>query len=644
MAKLQDIHALRYKEGTSDKVWGGSLIQVSDSTWALVTCWGKTGTNYDNKCDTLPEATARKQLDKKLAEKKAKGYEDIFPPAGDLAKEARHVGLRIEVPKALMAAYCNAHPEQPLAQVDVPTASTTVIVTSGEQGVAALKGPIPSHVQPLSPDDLPHILTDRTHGVQEKANGTRCLIVSDGKTLHAFNRRGVAQVLLPLAAQRLDVLLPATFILDGERLEGEHAGDYLLFDILDWDGQSLREHPYQERIAHLERVLIEAGLVHHGGATAQRAYSASQTPGLGLLTVAEIPSDKQIVFNEIMQGQGEGIIVRTLSGPSIAGDTHFERKFKLLADLDVIAWGISAGTTGSGSVRMGLLRPADHALIDVGKVRSGLNDREVERLAKLIDEQKYPVLQVAFLPIRTVGIQLVEPRAHIRTDKALTDCTTDQLLEVLDPARSQITRDLIARAQPVPGFTLLTEDVQEPPQTVSVAKAAQHIHTALVAAFPGVAFAVHRHKHTGAETITISWTDGPTAIQLQPSIATITSVTDAVHTLRSDHIPSKDVINPYDELVLSGPITITLNRTFSVRFLRECAETVGIRYKVRPPYVEGSTKTMRILFGGQRVEFGLQGMTLADKMLQLAQLTSTHQCSPDLFAQLPTNLEKVGTQ
>ncbi|HEU5381236.1 MAG TPA: hypothetical protein VFV38_37905, partial [Ktedonobacteraceae bacterium] len=83
----------------------------------------------------------------------------------------------------------------------------------------------------------------------------------------------------------------------------------------------------------------------------------------------------------------------------------------------------------TGSVQLGLIRPADGALIGIGNVRSGLNDQAIMQLADMLERGEQPVLTVEYLPIRTVGIALVEPKTSIqklRTDKTAAECTTDQ--------------------------------------------------------------------------------------------------------------------------------------------------------------------------------------------------------------------------
>jgi ATP-dependent DNA ligase len=247
----------------------------------------------------------------------------------------------------------------------------------------------------------------------------------------------VEQLVVPEGALAALGRLGGTFLIDGERLEGSLAGTYVAFDLLEWGGEDLRPLPYRERIARLETALRDAGALASGAPTLARAAAAAQVPGFALLVPATTPEEKRAVLAEVRAAGGEGIIVRTLAGPSEPGDTRHERKHKLQASMDVLAIGIKPGI-GSGSVRMGLIRPDDGATIEVGTVRNGLTERDLARISSALRQGERPVLEVTFLPARTVGIALVEPTARLRTDKAAAECSTAQYAEVFGGARDAL--------------------------------------------------------------------------------------------------------------------------------------------------------------------------------------------------------------
>lgn len=114
-----------------------------------------------------------------------------------------------------------------------------------------------------------------------------------------------------------------------------------------------------------------------------------------------------------------------------------------MVELDTVVLGIKPGI-GTGSVRLGLVRPRYRAMVEIGCVRSGLRDADVARLGVLLAQGHKPVLTISFLKARTVGIILVEPTISItqlRTDKTAEECTTDQLLDVLGRDRASMIDD-----------------------------------------------------------------------------------------------------------------------------------------------------------------------------------------------------------
>lgn len=435
--------ALHFAGGGSDKVWGAAIVQHVDQTAALLTCWGRRGASLSAKHQPFATvAQAEAQYTKKLREKHDDQYHDIAPAdygiAATLERLAAEHGVLVALSTAVGAVGAGS------AGTQSPAAETGR--GPGEDG----SQPLPlaprlrlSHITVLATGELDAVLdeTDR-YGVTEKVNGARLVVRCDAAAtgaaaghLRAYNRRGLEQLSLPAGAQEALSQLATPCVVDGERMEGALVGTFVAFDLLEWHGEDLRQRPYTERITRLEDVLRGSGVVVSGAPTLVEALACSRVTGFALLTPAVVPAEKRAVLARVQAAGGEDIIVRTLAAPTVPGDTPYERKHKLLASIDVVAVGIKPGV-GAGSVRMGLVRERDHAVIEVGSVRSGLTDRGVETLGAALARGEQPVLDVTFLPARTVGLSLVEPVVvRVRTDKRGAECTTTQLVEVFGPAR-----------------------------------------------------------------------------------------------------------------------------------------------------------------------------------------------------------------
>jgi hypothetical protein len=279
--------------------------------------------------------------------------------------------------------------------------------------------------------------------VSEKANGERCLIEFYGTEMVAYNRRGRRTTTPPegaLALQRLG----HSFVVDGERLIREQAGHYVLFDVLEWDGEDLTALAYRKRLTRLVRSMHRAGLLKETRLTPTiaQAQHNSTTPHLSVLLGVQGETPTQSALQEIQAAGGEGVVIRSLDAPYATGGF----KYKFLEDIDAFVIGIEPGVS-EGSLILGMVRPSDHAIIEVGRVRSGLTDANIQHVRGMILRGENPVFRVTYLPASTIGITLVQPKTSIdalRTDKETHECTTDQF----GPEKAM----LIAQARPVVGI------------------------------------------------------------------------------------------------------------------------------------------------------------------------------------------------
>lgn len=383
----------KFRNGASDKVWGGAFTDDG----RFLSTWGRRGASLsvgDKPCAS--QAAAGAEFAKKVRQKQSEGYVAV-------AFDDPEYGIPSFGPPVLGGASASV------------TASVVGLVRKIRYQTA--------HVMPLSAGALEAAVSSPLYGVSEKVNGERCVIaVSSTGQIEAYNRRGQLSSTVPEGARGLDELGVAC-VLDGERLTGQGAGVYVAFDILEWDGQDARSWPYARRIATLEAALIKADLITGGCPTMEGETD------LYLLTSESDPVKGRAVIEHIQAKHGEGVIVRTHAARYQAGDTQDIRKLKYLADLDAFVIAVHPGSA-TGSVSLGLIRPSDGAVIEVCRVRSGLTDADIRQIETRLKDGEWLVFRVSYLPIRTVGIRLVEPKTsmrELRSDKGARDCTTDQL-------------------------------------------------------------------------------------------------------------------------------------------------------------------------------------------------------------------------
>lgn len=438
--------------GGSDKVWAATVYK-DGAQWFYFAVHGPRGGRMSGDPKPMAEALARKEYEAKLKEKFGKGYNPIDVESASYGLWAHLTGLvpglrtiATRLPKAKPADLFD-QPDAGAGRASAPAPASTPDAGAGRTsapapaptpapiGVVApvRTGPrvVVSHISVLPDEDLKRRMADRNWCLAQKANGLRCIleVLADG-TLRSFNRLGQQNASVPAAALAL-VDLGIQCLIDGEWLPG---GNYAMFDLLELNGENIRSRPFSERIDALVALAEGANLIDRAGPTLASNVHVAGREGLFVLQPTTETSCKEKIVAEIKAAGGEGYVMRDVRGANLAGNTRLELKVKFEAEIDTIVYGHKPGKD-LGSLLVGLLR-ADGAVIHATSVRSGLTGPTMQRLmaaaATGVPVQDLPVLTVRYLPARTVGVGLVEPKAwdsNVRTDKRATDCTTLQLID-----------------------------------------------------------------------------------------------------------------------------------------------------------------------------------------------------------------------
>ncbi len=371
---------------------------------------------------------ARTHFKKKCREKDGKAYAHVsFAPF--LSAFGRPFGLTLVLPSQ----------ERPSTEgSEGPTSAALASTTPTLRYQACI-------VKAITSEHLSQLVRDPRYGLTEKVNGERCLLVFDGKQLAAFNRKGQRMSAPPDGALHL-CRLASPFVIDGERLLGDQAGHYVAFDLIEWNNRPFADPSYAMRMTILQMAMHQAGLLMEMRPTPTYAKARvnSMQPELLLLTPAVGEQDIQHTIKEIEVSAGEGVVVRRLD----AGYAESPLKYKFVAEMDTFVIAINEGP-GGGSLKMGVVRVTDQAVIEVANVRSGLTEADLHVIQQMLEEGRRPVFTVRYLPKRTIGLLLVEPRtrmAWLRTDKEARECTTEQF----GPDKAVH----IAHAKPVAGIVL----------------------------------------------------------------------------------------------------------------------------------------------------------------------------------------------
>ena len=169
------------------------------------------------------------------------------------------------------------------------------------------------HCQLLNPvdgDELDDLLQNLNYWMQEKFDGRRLLIKKEGESITGINRLGLT-VGLPKRLIDSALELNADFIMDGEAIgECLHA-----FDLLSYNGADLRSSVYRDRYLQLMDLI-----------------GSHMQPSIRLVKTMFLPSQKEIMFDQLKAANKEGVVFKRFdatytAGRPSTGGSQFKFKF-----------------------------------------------------------------------------------------------------------------------------------------------------------------------------------------------------------------------------------------------------------------------------------------------------------------------------
>lgn len=305
--------SLHYREGASDKVYQAA-IESKGEGYIVTFAYGRRGNtlNVGTKTDVpLPLETATRVYDKLVASKVAKGYQpdgEAATPYRQSGEEGRDSGIRCQL------------------------------------------------LNPVDECELPRLLGDSQHCLQEKHDGRRLMVRKQGHEITGINRRGLI-VAIPESVRLAIEEIPFDVLIDGEAV-----GDTLhAFDLLEVKGNDIRQRRYMDRFSGLIMVI------------------PPNLPALRWVSTAIDPNDKVEIYEELRQTGSEGVVFKDFEAPFSPGRPNSggsQLKFKFVESASFIVTGHNAkrsvslglfdseGIVSAGNVTI----PPNHVIPQVGSV------------------------------------------------------------------------------------------------------------------------------------------------------------------------------------------------------------------------------------------------------------------------------------
>lgn len=251
----------------------------------------------------------------------------------------------------------------------------------------------------LSELDTAGKLNDHHYCVQEKFDGERRLIKRVDGVVRGINRKGLYVVLSDRLADAAASIQVGDYTIDGE-----HVGDnFHVFDILSHpmkgDVQSL---PYSERLQLLSELLPT---LH------------SPESSLRLVRTVFAPHAKQVLFLDVRNRNGEGVVFKDIRAPYSPGRPSTggaALKFKFTASCSVLVGKVN---TGKRSVAVTALDNSGRA-VDLGNVTIPTN-HPIPAIGQ--------VVEVRYLYAYRDGSLYQPVFLGARTDIDISDCSLSQL-------------------------------------------------------------------------------------------------------------------------------------------------------------------------------------------------------------------------
>ena len=355
--KMLEKITLYLKEGSSDKTYQ-AVIESSGNQFVVSFAYGRRNSTLQTgtKTNTPVDYNIAKSIyDRLIREKLSKGYS----PGED---------------------------GTPYQQIDKQDSDTR-----------------PQLLNPVEVDQVPALLDNFNHWLQEKIDGVRCLIQKQGGEIHGINRRGL-HISLPETVVSECTRYPGDFLLDGEMV-----GDtYHAFDLLQIGETDLRQKRFGERWLRLVQVLN--GFLH---------------PSIQQVETALLPKTKHELFHRLRLEEREGVVFKEVNavvvpGRPASGGTQL--KYKFVQTASFLVGRINAKRS------VGLLLFDGDKLVSVGNVTIPPN-HEVPKPMQIID--------LRYLYAFPGGGSIYQPvYLGVRSDLTPKECSLDQLKYKPEPEQA----------------------------------------------------------------------------------------------------------------------------------------------------------------------------------------------------------------
>lgn len=275
--------------------------------------------------------------------------------------------------------------------------------TEGEDGAVfqsqdlaeRVTGIVPQLLNDIDEDELEELLRNPDWFMQEKHDGRRLLVKKSAGECIAINKKGLA-ILVPQMVIDLIKSVPQDIVVDGEII-GER---YYIFDLLEFDGQNIRQTSAKERFSRLSSI------------------AQLQTNVVGTYFTEQ---EKRRFFAELKTKDREGAVFKKVDSPYVPGlpaSGGNQRKFKFWASATVE---VVSNHKTKRSVGVAVYKTQDNReqeKIVMGNVTIPAN-HEIPAVGEIVE--------VVYLYCHVGGALYQSKYKGVRDDQGMVDCLYSKL-------------------------------------------------------------------------------------------------------------------------------------------------------------------------------------------------------------------------
>jgi bifunctional non-homologous end joining protein LigD len=245
---------------------------------------------------------------------------------------------------------------------------------------------LPQLLSSIDEDELEKYLLDDDFGCQEKKDGRHLTLQTKNNDLIIRNKKGQKSKIVSVEIKHSIMKINSDVLIDGEIIKDK----FYTWDILELDGNDLRNKSYIERFYHLKSLHFGSSII--------------------ILDLINDKKEKLDLFKRLKEYEKEGIVFKRLNAKYKSGKGLDQFKYKFYNECSVI---VTKGRDNKSSIGIELIGPNGREFVGYCGCNKDIAIGSIVDIKYLYAYKEGCLYQPIFL--------------KIRNDVSIEECTTSQL-------------------------------------------------------------------------------------------------------------------------------------------------------------------------------------------------------------------------